>query len=277
MHWWCTLCLNWVIVMWCDPWHDGFFFISNRPIFKSQIQTDVKNELLNWICFGCFPCICRVGVLIILTMQSGRKWAKRWWWWQAPTSLPPALLTSPPTHCYSEHLISFFYLYMYTNWKLPFCSVYTSSFKTAVYFATTRQYIQLLKAIAFNTLTHLLVQVTCTWFRYLCALAVLAVSLGERLRLNTAWYCCLSYTPTHPAPPPSPIPVIASCRLRGCTISLLNGSRSIKNCSYWHFGNRLIYPVLLKKFPSFHEMQLQLADDTLCAIKISICFYHHHI
>ena len=155
----------WIESLSCDVIRDmmAFFFISNRPIFKSQIQTDVKNELLNWICFGCFPCICRVGVLIILTMQSGRKWAKRWWWWQAPTSLPPALLTSPPTHCYSEHLISFFYLYMYTNWKLPFCSVYTSSFKTAVYFETTRQYIQLLKAIAFNTLTHLLVQVTCTW------------------------------------------------------------------------------------------------------------------
>ena len=108
----------WIESLSCDVIRDMMaFFISNRPIFKSQIQTDVKNELLNWICFGCFPCICRVGVLIILTMQSGRKWAKRWWWWQAPTSLPPALLTSPPTHCYSEHLISFFYLYMYTNWK----------------------------------------------------------------------------------------------------------------------------------------------------------------
>ena len=37
-----------------------------------------------------------VGVLIILTMQSGRKWAKRRWWWQAGCYLyQPALLTSP--------------------------------------------------------------------------------------------------------------------------------------------------------------------------------------
>ena len=33
----------------------------------------------------------RVGVLIILTLQSGRKWAKRRWWWQAPSTNLPCL------------------------------------------------------------------------------------------------------------------------------------------------------------------------------------------
>ena len=32
-----------------------------------------------------------VGVLIILTLQSGRKWAKRRWWWQAPSTNLPCL------------------------------------------------------------------------------------------------------------------------------------------------------------------------------------------
>ena len=145
-----------------------------------------------------------VGVLIILTMQSGRKWAKRRWWWQAGCYLyQPALLTSPCTNVNTHILI---HKYKYTHIKihkykcgdrlpLPPCwhqtpTIHPHSETCNLYHLLTSP----LENTALTTLHCVQCKVQATsWFLCLCWHQCWLCHL---VWINTAWYWSLSYTPT---------------------------------------------------------------------------------
>ena len=142
-----------------------------------------------------------VGVLIILTMQSGRKWAKRRWWWQAGCYLyQPALLTSPCTNV-NTHILIHKYKYTYTNTEIQMRWQATTLLASNTYHTPTQWNLQPLPPAYITTWNASLTTLHCvqckvqatSWFWCLCWHQCWLCHL---VRINTAWYWSLSYTPT---------------------------------------------------------------------------------